>query len=79
MLYQNQLQNGIIFMLILIPIDFTCSRKRKIPEFWKKSGINIVLLFKRWCHQESNLLLWFILIPWVTARLLLYLLWKPLN
>ena len=22
MLYQNQLQNGIIFMLILIPIDF---------------------------------------------------------
>lgn len=46
MLYQNQLQNGTIFMLILIPIDFTCSRKRKIPEFWKKSGINIVLLFK---------------------------------
>lgn len=33
-------------MLILIPIDFTCSRKRKIPEFRKKSGINIVLLFK---------------------------------
>ena len=46
MLYQNQLQNGTIFMLILIPIDFTCSRKRKIPEFRKKSGINIVLLFK---------------------------------
>lgn len=54
MLYQNQLQNGIIFMLILIPIGFTCSRKRKIPEFRKKSGINIVLLFKSGATSNIN-------------------------
>ena len=35
MLYQNQLQNGIIFMLILIPIGFTCSRKEKSLNFEK--------------------------------------------
>jgi len=41
--------------------------------------LSAISIFTKWCHQESNLLLRFILIPWMTVHLLLYLLWKPLN
>ena len=53
--------------------------KQKLPISFGNQEFAVNCFSSKWCHQESNLLLRFILTPWVTAHFLLYLLWKPLN
>ncbi len=47
MLYQNQLQNGIIFMLILIPIGFYLFQKKKSLNFEKNQGLILSCFLKK--------------------------------
>ena len=42
--------------------------KQKIPISLGNQDFTVFCFSSKWCHQESNLLLRFILIPWMTAH-----------
>lgn len=41
--------------------------KQKIPISLGNQDFTVFCFSSKWCHQESNLLVWFTLIPWLTA------------
>ena len=46
-----------------IPLILLTLGKEKSPNFFKIQGFTSFYLLKKWCHQESNLLIRLILIP----------------
>ena len=47
----------------LIPLILPILGKEKSLNFFEIQGLTSFSFLEKWCHQESNLLLWFILIP----------------